>query len=104
MPIVHDVYRRLMKMGMPEALGDAEQARWLYDWVSACDARQVRQEVKIDRLTQQRNKARRDSDELIAAIEELGNCVYGKSWRHARAKWWQRCKRAVEAVTGTQCD
>ena len=40
--------------------------------------------------------------ELAAAIDALGNGLFGspengKSWRDAKAEWWQRCKAAVEA-------
>jgi len=55
-----------------------------------------------DRISQLRDQR----DELVAAIEELGIGLFGtpetnrhgKSWRDAKADWWQRCRRAVEAV------
>ena len=42
---------------------------------------------------------------LVNAINELGNTLFGKptyanprSWRDAKAEWWQRCVKAVDAA------
>lgn len=41
-------------------------------------------------------------DEMAAAIDELGTNLFGveegKTWKDAKATWWQRCVRAVEVV------
>jgi uncharacterized protein HemX len=39
--------------------------------------------------------------ELVSAVDELGNALFGppsdgKSWRDAKAEWWQRIRHAVE--------
>lgn len=48
-------------------------------------------------------RLRKERDELVGAIDELGNHLFGlpwngRSWRDAKAEWWQRCVRAVKAA------
>ena len=61
---------------------------------------------QIIALLGQREEALEQRDELAAAVDELGNHLFGpvdadgKTWRDARAEWWRRCVRAVEAAEG----
>lgn len=65
----------------------------------------LRNFVTIREMVAEIKRLRNQRDELTAAIDELGNAMFGdpeahggKSWRDSRAEWWQRCKRAVEAA------
>ena len=84
-------------------LTDAEQVRD-QRWQMARDAtsevyrlqkENAAQAVEIERL-------RSSETELAAAVDEVGTALFGvdegKAWRDAKASWWQRCVRAVEAA------
>ena len=70
-------------------------------------AREANYREQIEALLMQRDEALEQRDELAEAIDELGTALFGpadadgKTWRDARAEWWQRCVRAVEAAEGT---
>ena len=55
-------------------------------------------------------RLRTERDELAEAIEELGNRLFGSEdgqkikWREAKADWWQRCRRAVEAAEAARAE
>ena len=50
------------------------------------------QQIEIERL-------RGHVTELRGAIDEVGKGLFGDDrWREAKATWWQRAKRAMEAT------
>ena len=73
---------------------------WLRDYGEAknpefvSDVKAVLTEIK---------RLRETSDELVYSIDELENTLFGPSdglrgWRDAKAEWWQRCVKAVDAA------
>ena len=68
-------------------------------------------EYAAERVTLEAENARLQAivDRLAAAIDNLGNHMfgtpdkaYGKSWRDAKADWWQECVHVVEAAEAAE--
>lgn len=58
---------------------------------------------ELIRLRVENTRLRQQRDELVASIDDLGSALFGqpsdgKTWRDAKAAWWQRCVRAVDSV------
>jgi len=74
-------------------------------WMDGAADRIAELEAALAEQTKEIERLRGIIGNLVNAINELGNTLFGKptyanprSWRDAKAEWWQRCVKAVDAA------